>query len=134
MRLAIDIDGTITQHPAYFITLVKAWRAQGLGVLILTARRESDRGATVRELVGLGFPAPLFEREAANLVMFPKEYPWPYTDQLAETLWRQEHALWKAAMCRMLDVDVLYDDCPYNVAACRLQGVTVFHVTNGVVG
>jgi hypothetical protein len=47
MKVALDIDGTISEHPEFFAMLSSALRAAGHRVIILTYR-DPDRGEATR--------------------------------------------------------------------------------------
>lgn len=124
MIIALDIDDTVTAHPAFFLKLFDAWlNHTGNVPLFITARDEKQREATVVMLNKLGFPAGV-----QSLKMFPHAYPWPYANKDDEMFWRQTHSNWKANVCLANKVDVLIDDCHHNVSACRAAGIFVLQV------
>jgi len=49
LKIGIDIDGTITEHPEFFVALSKALYPKH-DIHILTGRDEADRDYTVAEL------------------------------------------------------------------------------------
>lgn len=127
MNLGLDIDGTITTHPEVFLFLAKAWVAAGGELHIITARLESDREFTVRQLDQMGFNVPEL---AYTLHMYPHVYNWPFTSVADEHFTKRKHAEWKAYVCRQYNIAVLYDDCPHNIKAVSRAGVPTFHVTS----
>jgi hypothetical protein len=50
MRVALDIDGTISEHPEFFAVLSTALRAAGHHVLVLTYRDPARTEATRAQL------------------------------------------------------------------------------------
>lgn len=67
MKIAIDIDGTITENPAFFSKLSQIWDDD---VYVITYRDKIDRKKTIQELKSLGikytklFFASSFEEKA----------------------------------------------------------------------
>jgi uncharacterized HAD superfamily protein len=51
MKVALDIDGTISEHPGFFAVLSSALRAAGHQVLVLTYRDPARADATRAQLV-----------------------------------------------------------------------------------
>src|SRR5262245_7783090 len=54
MRVALDIDGTISEHPAFFAFLASAVRGQGHWVVVLTYRDPARAEATRAQLAAWG--------------------------------------------------------------------------------
>ncbi len=54
MKIALDIDGTISEHPEFFAVLSTALRAAGHFVLVLTYRDLGSFEATKAQVVGWG--------------------------------------------------------------------------------
>lgn len=54
MRIALDIDGTITEHPQFFALLSVSLRAAGHHILVLTYRDPNRAEATKAELATWG--------------------------------------------------------------------------------
>ncbi len=52
MRIALDIDGTISEHPEFFAVLSSALRAAGHYVLVLTYRDPANTDSTKAQLAG----------------------------------------------------------------------------------
>lgn len=122
MKIALDIDDTVTAHPHFFYELFKSWLAVGHGApVFLTARPSSQARDTRQMLEAMGFHDPL-------LFMYPEEYTWPFRDAAHALETKKKHAAWKAKMCVRLEIDVLVDDCHHNVAACQAAGIFVLHV------
>lgn len=124
MKIAFDLDGTITAHPEFFRTLYEAWTAKlGHPPYIITARKPSDRAMTVEQLKSYGVLGYL---DVDHLLhMYPFDYVWPFASADDEKYIKQQHAYWKAEVCRRLDVSVLIDDCPRNAEACQRAGIFV---------
>ncbi len=102
MRVALDIDGTISEHPAFFAALSVALRAAGHHVLVLTYRDPDRREATIVQLAAWG-------------VAF---------DQLV--IARSLEA--KGELCGVHQVDVFFDDqdeciatVPERVLVCKVR-------------
>jgi len=90
MKVALDIDDTITRHPAFFAFLSKALLDAGHEVVILTFRE--DRTSTAADLAGWGVV---------------------YTDLITSTLDAHlEHGVneWKGAMCQQHGIDLFFED------------------------
>ena len=56
LRLALDIDGTITADPSFFAALAGEWTAAGREVHIVSSRSQEVRRETVEELKGYKIP------------------------------------------------------------------------------
>ncbi len=54
MKVALDIDGTISEHPEFFAMLSSALRAAGHQVLILTYRDQASGEATRAQVIAWG--------------------------------------------------------------------------------
>ncbi|HZY87937.1 MAG TPA: hypothetical protein VFE78_24090 [Gemmataceae bacterium] len=54
MKVALDIDGTISEHPEFFAMLSAALRAAGHHVLVLTFRDPARDAATREQLAAWG--------------------------------------------------------------------------------
>ena len=129
MKLALDIDQTITGKPALFLFMAQAWGANGGTVHFISARMSSDRDRTVTELQRLGF-GNILRDDGSNLHLYPCTYTWPWPSQDYEDTVRGLHSEWKARVCRQHQIDVIYDDCARNIRMCRKAGTVAFHVTN----
>ena len=104
MKVALDIDGTISERPEFFAVLSAALRATGHSVIVLTYR-DSDRvDATKAQLVTWGV-------QFDQLVIAPS----------LES---------KGALCGELGVDLLFDDQDECIAAVP-ERVLVCKVRNG---
>lgn len=129
MKLALDIDHTITAHPEFFRFLAQSWVRNGGDVHFITARKPSQRLDTFTQLIALGFGNILLD-DRSNFHIYPHEYIWPWPSQEYEDTLRGLHSEWKAMKCRELGIDVVYDDCALNIQMCRKAGTLAFHVTN----
>jgi len=90
MIVALDIDDTITRHPAFFSVVTRALVAAGSEVIILTFREDAE--AVAAELAGWGIA---------------------YTDIVTSTtkeLFAHGTDEWKAHVCRQRGVEILFDD------------------------
>ena len=104
MKVALDIDGTITEHPEFFAVLSSSLRAAGHRVIILTYRDPARAEATGAQLAawGIGFD---------DLVIAPS----------LES---------KGALCGALGVDLFFDDQDECITAVP-ESVMVCKVRNG---
>jgi hypothetical protein len=84
MRIALDIDGTLDEHPAFFAFLSTVLRASGHTVLILTYRDPLRRQQAEDQLAGWG-------------IVFDELH-------IARSLGDKGH------LCRELAVDIFFDD------------------------
>lgn len=104
MRIAFDIDDTITRCPEFFAVVTKALMASGHKVYIVSYREY--RGFAEEDL-------------AEHCVSFD-ELVLPTEEELRRTPpsgWRANAARWKADVCRRLQIDVLFEDMPDVIAA-----------------
>jgi hypothetical protein len=104
MKVALDIDGTISEHPEFFAVLSSALRAAGHRVIVLTYRDPNRGEATKAQLAawGVGFD---------EIVIAPSLEA-------------------KGELCGVLGVDLFFDDqdeCITAVPKC----VLVCKVRNG---
>lgn len=88
MTLGLDIDDTITRHPAFFAFLATSLIAAGHRVVILTMR--VDRVRASADLARMGVPW-------SELHCCPDDPPYP-------DCWS-----WKGELCRKLGVDLFFD-------------------------
>jgi len=94
MVIGLDLDDTITRHPAFFACIATALRAAGHRVVVITHR--ADPSDARRTLETLGVP-----------------HDGLHCQSRAD---RDRHGLaWKALVCRELGVDVMFEDCPETV-------------------
>ena len=111
MNIGVDIDGTITAMPDVFRTICRSLMARGNRVYIVTAQRtdhHNDPQRTTpqgrqRHLENLGFRLGIHYN---SIVMCPGDSP-------AAVAQAKKHA------CEQLHLDVMFDNDPLNVAACR---------------
>jgi hypothetical protein len=103
VKVALDMDGTISEHPELFALLATSLRAAGHAVMILTYRDPDRVEATRRQLAGWGI-------EYDEVVFAPSLHG-------------------KGEMCRQHAVDVFIDqnECIVGVP----EGVLVLKVRNG---
>ena len=92
MRIAIDVDDTITSAPGFFAVLSGAFRAAGHVVYVVTQR--TDRSQTETELKALGIAYDELVTQEAS--------------QASGTTFFD----WKAETCRRLQIDILFEDMP----------------------
>jgi hypothetical protein len=104
MKVALDIDGTISEHPEFFALLASTLRAAGHRVVVLTYRDPARAEATRAQLAawGVGFD---------ELVIAPS------LDV-------------KGELCGALGVDLYFDDQDECIAAVP-ERVLVCKVRNG---
>jgi uncharacterized HAD superfamily protein len=104
MKVALDIDGTISEHPEFFAVLSVALRAAGHQVLVLTYRDPAHAEATKAKMAAWGIA---FD----ELVIAPS----------LES---------KGELCGTLGVDLFFDDQDECIAAVP-ETVLVCKVRNG---
>lgn len=114
MKLGLDIDGTISASPAFFVFLARAWVAAGGEVHIVSARTEQDREVTIDQLRAWGF-------RGHTLHLYPHPYNYADIEELQKHF--QGHAAWKAEVCRAEGIHTLIDDDPRNLIAVREAGI-----------
>lgn len=104
MRIALDIDGLLDEHPEFFRFLSTALRGQGHYVAILTYRDPDSRARTEASLVEWGI--------AYDELHFAKT--------LAD----------KSRLCRELNIDIFFDDQDECIVPVTDQTL-VFKIRNG---
>lgn len=90
MKVALDIDDTITRHPAFFAFLSRALLDAGHEVVIITFRE--NRETTAADVAGWGIA---------------------YSQLITSTLDACfEHGVdeWKGAVCRQQGIDLFFED------------------------
>jgi hypothetical protein len=90
--IGLDIDGTITRHPAFFALLSQAAVAAGHEVVVITFREDRHGAATDLARWGIAY---------GRLVSWSLD-DWPAEDACA----------WKGHVCGELGVEVLFEDDP----------------------
>lgn len=94
MTIALDIDDTITTHPAFFALISQALAQAGHRVLIITFRDENSRHTTEADLAGWG-------------IAYDELICWSMACcDLADV------DVWKATVCREHGVEVFFEDDP----------------------
>jgi uncharacterized HAD superfamily protein len=104
MKVALDIDGTISEHPEFFAVLSTALRAAGHQVLVLTYRDSNRVEATKEHLAAWGI-------QFDELVIAPSLEG-------------------KGELCGTLGVDLFFDDQDECIASVP-ESVLVCKVRNG---
>lgn len=124
MRVAFDMDHTITAYPQFFSELFHAWwERTGDAPYIITARRPSDYELTIKELLSLGFK---FEEKLREILhVYTKDYVYPCKSRDDEKFLMSQMARWKVEKCKELLVTVLIDDSAENVLSCSRNGIFV---------
>jgi len=92
MRVALDIDDTITRHPRFFAFLSKALIRAGHSVYIISYRQGQEEVEADLAAFGISFTE----------VVLPS----------SEDLAREGFYEWKAAACKRLGVEVFFEDMP----------------------
>jgi hypothetical protein len=92
MRVALDIDETITCHPEFFAVLSRAFTAGGHEIFIITYREASDES----------------EAELAEYGIVYDELITATNEELDRTGFYE----WKARICRERKIDILFEDMP----------------------
>jgi hypothetical protein len=89
--IALDIDDTITLHPAFFAAMSRAMRDAGHGIVVITLRESEQSARDDLEAMGI-----VFDRIVCAT---------------PEAIAEHGYA-WKASVCRALGVDVFFEDSP----------------------
>jgi len=102
MKVALDIDGTISEHPEFFAVISTALRRGGHQVIVLTYRDPERAEATTAALKAWGI-------EFDELVIAPSLEA-------------------KGSLCGSLGIDLFFDDqdeciatVPENVLVCKVR-------------
>ncbi len=108
MRVALDIDGTITEKPEFFSLLSRAVRREGGMVYVVTSRLGTPEAEkeTRKELLAwkIEFDELIFLPPAGD----PRQLPCPH-----EGLDWYEKYLWqKVKVCLDRGVDLVFEDDP----------------------
>lgn len=93
--IALDIDGVLASYSNFFLGSIPAWQKAGMKVGILTGRSESGKEKIAEILTKFGIKMDF-------LIFKPDE------------LDKIPNGIWKAAMCRIMKVDLLFDDMEHN--------------------
>ncbi len=104
MRIGLDLDGLLDEHPEFFAFLSVALRSGGHFVAVLTYRDPASRPKTESQLSGWGI--------AYDEIHFARS--------LSD----------KGRLCRELDIDVYFDDQDECVVGVD-EKTTVFKIRNG---
>jgi hypothetical protein len=91
MKIALDLDDTITACPEFFCEMAAGLRCRGHEIFVLTFRRERDDIVSTLEKMGLQYD---------EIVNLPADFD----------MARQDPFLWKASRCRELGIEVAIDD------------------------
>ena len=91
MHVGLDVDGTITKHPALFAAMSKGLRSDGHKVSIVTYRFDMYREETAAELASYG-------------VQFDELHMLPLDDD------QPTAAEYKSEICVEHNIDILIDD------------------------
>jgi len=110
MRIALDIDGTITRHPEFFALISEALVAAGHEVVVITFRE--DEAMTRADLEAWGIRYERLFLGHLDAVM--------------------EHGVdeWKGTLCAKLGVDLFFEDDP-GVLRHVPEGVVCFMPVGG---
>ena len=92
MRIALDIDDTITRHPQFFAFLSKALVDSGHEVYIISYRQGQQEVEADLAALGISFTE----------VVLPSD----------EDLDREGFYEWKAVACRRLGIEIFFEDMP----------------------
>ena len=104
MRIGLDIDGLLDEHPEFFAFLSSSLRAQEHFVAVLTYRDPESRVRTEASLAGWG-------------VVYDELH---FARSLDD----------KARLCRELAIDIYFDDQDECIVGVD-EGTTVFKIRNG---
>lgn len=97
MIIAIDIDGMLDRFGDFFQISIPAWQKAGTKVGIITGRPDSNKEhiAKILEKVGIKMDFLLFKPDIFQDMNLP-------------------NGIWKGVLCRMMKVDILFDDLEHN--------------------
>ncbi len=112
MKIALDIDDTITANPEFFSIVSRAVRRDGGRIYVVTSRLgipESER-ETKRELDtwGIEFDELIFIPASGD----PNQIPCPHED----LDWYQKYLWQKVKICLDRGVDLVFEDDPKVIA------------------
>ena len=103
LRLAFDLDGTLTRHSDHLRFLADRVLMSGGEVHVITGRRPHERDLTLYELKNkLRF-------RFTELHVYPEEYDFELGGKISAEL-AQSIGEWKSDLCDDLGVDILFDD------------------------
>lgn len=91
MKIALDLDDTITACPEFFVEMAAGLRSRGHEIYILTFRREREEILSTLKELGL---------ESDRVLNLPNDFDVIERDPFA----------WKAEQCTKFEIDVLIDD------------------------
>lgn len=124
LKIAFDVDGTISDYPEVYSAMARALHSQGHKVIVVTGRPYTDKDFTVNQLFSWGF-GTIIGSPPMNLYMYNKPYEWPCPDARKAEAIKRTLADWKAYICGELRVDCLIDDDPLVLAAVGATGMMV---------
>lgn len=110
MNFGVDIDGTVSAMPEVFQAICRSLMRCGHHVYVVTAAMPDRKHPEKNTPHGR-------QEELAGYGMFPRTH----YDRVV-LAWgddRRQVAKAKAEWCRKLHLDVMFDNDPLNVAACR---------------
>jgi len=108
LRIAFDIDDTITLSWEFFEVISQALLKSGHDVYIISYRDKEGQKDVEEELAHFGI--------AFTKVILPSQ------EELSESGFYE----WKAEVCRRLKVDIFFEDMP-EVINCLDDSTTVFY-------
>jgi len=97
MTIAIDIDGMLDRFADFFEVSIPAWQKAGIKVGIITGRAYEDKDTIIAILAKVGLKMDF---------MFFK--PDLFTDK------NIPNGVWKGIICRLVNIDLLFDDMEHN--------------------
>ena len=100
-KLGLDLDGVITHHPDYIRWFADKVLASGQEVIIITGRREFERGITLKQLKDL-------QIRFSCLIMYPHDYV--FEKGIIEMVDLKAIGEWKALKCAELGISVMLED------------------------
>ena len=109
--IGFDFDGTLTRCPYAFAGIINGGNNSGLRAYLITGRPESERERTMRELLAIGIDPDYFE----EMIFFPKQYSLPeFSHEVLAMV-----SVWKAEICRKMELDMLFEDSTLTVAEVK---------------
>jgi len=105
MNIGIDIDGTLTKYPDFFVELGKLFRAAGHKVYLITGLGEDglkERWERWRYILEQNFYDDIFTTALYNIEEISLIGKEPDNEKII--------GRFKQRMCRELEVDIMFDD------------------------
>ena len=108
MKIAFDVHGVIADRPDLFKPLLKMFKANDIGVVIMSG---PPKPKIISELKKLGYTDDYYD-EILSVVDFLKSKATKMWLDYKDDWWASDEEWWssKGEMCKLNDIDVLFDD------------------------